>query len=69
MQIHTKKRNKLDPKRLNDLVFVRFNRRMLKKRTVKSKSEKSKDVLVAPDDSRALHRKNPRVKERENEDK
>ena len=41
---------------------------MLQKRIAKSKSGKSKDVLVAPDDSRALHWKNPRVKERENED-
>ena len=55
MQIHTKKRNRLDPKRLTDLVFVRFNRRMLQKRIAKSKSGKSKDVFVAPDDSRALH--------------
>ena len=28
LQIHTKKRNKLEHKRLNDLVYVQYNRKM-----------------------------------------
>lgn len=57
-----KKRNGLDLKRLNDLVFIQFNRKIAKKRKIMKK-----DVLLAPDDSRALHWKKSLVKE-ENKD-
>lgn len=62
MQIHTKKRNVLDQKSMNDLLFVQFNKKMAEKRETK------KDVLIGPDDSRALHWKKEWVKERENEE-
>lgn len=58
----------MDPKRLNDLVFVQFNRKMIQRREGKTKTGRSKDVLVGSDESRALHWKSDRVRERENEE-
>lgn len=47
MQIHTKKRNRLSTSRMNNLVFVQFNTRLLSKR--KKQKEKNIDILVADD--------------------
>ncbi|XP_010419316.1 PREDICTED: uncharacterized protein LOC104705021 [Camelina sativa] len=44
--IHTKKRNRLDTSRLNNLVFVQFNTRIMNKRK-KVQKEKNIDILVA----------------------
>ncbi|XP_010445192.1 PREDICTED: uncharacterized protein LOC104727821 [Camelina sativa] len=43
--VHTKKRNKLETKRLNNLVYVQFNMRLLAKR--KKQKDKNMDILVA----------------------
>ncbi|XP_019087794.1 PREDICTED: uncharacterized protein LOC109127474 [Camelina sativa] len=43
--VHTKKRNRLDTQRLNNLVYVQFNMRLLAKR--KKQKEKKVDVLLA----------------------
>ena len=51
LQIHTKKRNRLDVSRLNNLVYVQFNSRLLNKR--KRGKEKDVDVLLASDASKA----------------
>ena len=57
----------MDSKRLNDLVFVQFNKKMTRRRTAKKRnSQEYKDVLVGEDDSRALHWKSTLVREREN---
>ncbi|XP_056847454.1 uncharacterized protein LOC108832155 [Raphanus sativus] len=48
--IHTKKRNRLSTTRMNNLVFVQFNTRLLNKR--KRQKEKNIDVLIADD---AIH--------------
>ena len=56
----------MDSKRLNDLVFVQFNKKMTRRRTAKKRnSQEYKDVLVGEDDSRALHWKSTLVRERE----
>jgi hypothetical protein len=50
---------------LNDLVFVQFNKKMAQKRTEKKRNGQDyKDVLVATDDSRALHWKQAFIRER-----
>ncbi|XP_050368838.1 uncharacterized protein LOC126786927 [Argentina anserina] len=43
--IHTKKRNRLDTTRLNNLVYVQFNARILNKK--RREKEKNVDVLIA----------------------
>lgn len=43
-QIHTKKRNRLEQKRLNDLVFVKFNARLRLKR-----ADKNRDPIAIND--------------------
>ncbi|KAL1203389.1 hypothetical protein V5N11_033171 [Cardamine amara subsp. amara] len=43
--VHTKKRNRLDTKQLNNLVYVQFNMRYLAKR--KKQKEKNVDILLA----------------------
>ena len=56
----------MDSKRLNDLVFVQFNKKMTRRRTAKKRNSQAyKDVLVGEDDSRALHWKSTIVRERE----
>ncbi|KAL5705855.1 hypothetical protein ACHQM5_024094 [Ranunculus cassubicifolius] len=45
--IHTKKRNRLDTKRLEHLVFVQFNARIIKK--MKKRRETKVEVLLAED--------------------
>ncbi|XP_024011318.1 uncharacterized protein LOC18018938 [Eutrema salsugineum] len=48
--VHTKKQNRLDTKRLNNLVYVQFNMRLLEKR--KKHKEKKVDILLVDN---ALH--------------
>ncbi|XP_075496998.1 uncharacterized protein LOC142533948 [Primulina tabacum] len=48
--IHTKKRNRLETSRLNDLVYVKFNANLMKK---KSKREMGGDLLLSSQDSEA----------------
>ncbi|KAK2656297.1 hypothetical protein Ddye_009349 [Dipteronia dyeriana] len=47
--IHTKKRNRLDTNRLNNLVYVQFNSRLMDKR--KRRTDKNIDILLANDAS------------------
>ncbi|KAK2645874.1 hypothetical protein Ddye_021069 [Dipteronia dyeriana] len=49
--IHTKKRNRLDTNRLNNLVYVQFNSRLMDKR--KRGTNKNIDILLANDASNA----------------
>ncbi|CAN6552248.1 unnamed protein product [Malus baccata var. baccata] len=49
--IHTKKRNRLDTTRLNNLVYVQFNARIMNKK--KREKEKKVDVLLASEASMA----------------
>ncbi|XP_052203671.1 uncharacterized protein LOC127808959 [Diospyros lotus] len=49
--IHTKKRNRLDVNRLNNLVFVQFNAKLMNKQ--KREKERNVDVLLASDASNA----------------
>ncbi|XP_075506542.1 uncharacterized protein LOC142543269 isoform X2 [Primulina tabacum] len=49
--IHTKKRNRLDVHRLNNLVFVQFNARLFNKQ--KREKERNVDVLLQKDASNA----------------
>lgn len=48
--IHTKKRNRLDVERLNNLVYVQFNAKLVNK---KNKMKEKRDVLLAADASQA----------------
>ena len=48
LQIHTKKRNRLTTTRLNKLVYIQFNSKLLNKRE-KIKSKKISDVLLSND--------------------
>jgi hypothetical protein len=50
--VHTKKRNKLTTDRLNKLVFIQFNNRLMNKRA-KIKSKKVTDVLLSSDTTEA----------------
>ncbi|XP_073053848.1 uncharacterized protein [Primulina eburnea] len=45
IRIHTKKRNRLDTGRLNNLVYVQFNAKFINKK--RSQEEKGLDVLLA----------------------
>ncbi|KAK6125570.1 hypothetical protein DH2020_040686 [Rehmannia glutinosa] len=63
--IHTKKRNRLDVSRLNNLVYVQFNSRLLNKR--KRGKEKDVDVLLASDASKAQDWIIPRLYDDEDE--
>ncbi|XP_020268539.1 uncharacterized protein LOC109843955 [Asparagus officinalis] len=47
--IHTKKRNRLDSKRLSDLVYVQFNLRIRTKMDTTRKDGKKRDILLAKD--------------------
>nr|XP_028956498.1 uncharacterized protein LOC103441098 [Malus domestica] len=49
--IHTKKRNRLDTTRLNNLVYVQFNARIMNKK--KREKEKKVDILLASEASMA----------------
>ncbi|XP_052188242.1 uncharacterized protein LOC127798722 [Diospyros lotus] len=49
--IHTKKRNRLDVNRLNNLVYVQFNAKLMNKH--KREKERNVDVLLASDASNA----------------
>ncbi|XP_042396562.1 uncharacterized protein LOC121986674 [Zingiber officinale] len=49
-KIHTKKRNRLETSRLNDLVYVKFNANLMKK---KSKREMGEDLLLSSQASEA----------------
>lgn len=51
LQIHTKKRNRLDVSRLNNLVYVQFNSRLMNKK--KRGMDNNVDVLLANDASKA----------------
>lgn len=51
-QIHTKKRNRLTTSRLNKLVFIQFNSKMMSKRE-KIKAKKISDVLLSNETSEA----------------
>ncbi|KAM7482680.1 hypothetical protein LguiB_007263 [Lonicera macranthoides] len=51
MYIHTKKRNKLDATKLNNLVYVQFNSKLINKK--KKLKEKDVDVLLTSDASKA----------------
>ncbi|CAA0832218.1 hAT dimerisation domain-containing protein / transposase-related, partial [Striga hermonthica] len=62
--IHTKKRNRLDVSRLNNLVYVQFNSRLLNKR----KWRKEKDVLLASEASKAREWIIPGLVDEEDED-
>lgn len=42
--------NILDPKKLHDLAFIQFNRRMILRGEERTKNEISKDVLIATND-------------------
>ncbi|XP_038711795.1 uncharacterized protein LOC120005989 [Tripterygium wilfordii] len=50
--VHTKKRNRLDSERLNNLVYVQFNAKLVYK---KQKVSNDKDVLQAYDCTKAQH--------------
>ncbi|XP_038692977.1 uncharacterized protein LOC119990910 isoform X2 [Tripterygium wilfordii] len=50
--VHTKKRNRLDSERLNNLVYVQFNAKLLYK---KQRVSNDKDVLQADDCTKAQH--------------
>ena len=52
LQVHTKKRNRLTTTRLNKLVFIQFNSKMMSKKQ-KIKSKKIDDVLLSSDTSEA----------------
>ncbi|KAK2655644.1 hypothetical protein Ddye_008696 [Dipteronia dyeriana] len=47
--IHTKKRNRLDVDRLNNLVYVQFNSKLIHKYTRLMNKEVNIDVLLASD--------------------
>ncbi|XP_052204482.1 uncharacterized protein LOC127809605 [Diospyros lotus] len=49
--IHTKKRNRLDVHRLNNLVYVQFNAKLMNKQ--KREKERNIDVLLASDGNNA----------------
>lgn len=49
LQIHTKKRNRLDANRMRDLVYVQFNSKLLNKK----KKKERHDILIADDASMA----------------
>ncbi|KAL8248797.1 hypothetical protein R6Q59_005665, partial [Mikania micrantha] len=49
--VHTKKRNRLDPTKLNDLVFVQFNANLMEKN--KKRKMRNHEVLLADDGSMA----------------
>nr|XP_028949358.1 uncharacterized protein LOC103402067 [Malus domestica] len=49
--IHTKKRNRLDTTRLNNLVYVQFNARIMNKKKIEK--EKKVDILLASEASMA----------------
>lgn len=53
MYLRTKKRNRVDSYRLNNVAFIQFNWRMVL--GCQEKRRRSKDVLLVIDDSRALH--------------
>ncbi|KAK2641469.1 hypothetical protein Ddye_023232 [Dipteronia dyeriana] len=48
-RIHTKKRNRLDVDRLNNLVYVQFNAKLINKKKRLKNKELNKDVLLASD--------------------
>lgn len=50
--MHTKKRNRLTTDRLNKLVYIQFNNRLINKRA-KIKSKKITDVLLSSDPTEA----------------
>jgi hypothetical protein len=50
--VHTKKRNRLTTDRLNKLVFIQFNNRLMNKRA-KIKSKKITDVLLSSETTEA----------------
>lgn len=52
LQIHTKRRNRLTTERLNALVFVQFNLKLLSKRE-QIKSKKITDVLISSETTEA----------------
>ncbi|VVA98685.1 unnamed protein product [Arabis nemorensis] len=45
IQVHTKKRNRLDVSRMNSLVYVQFNAKLMSQR--KNREEKNIDMLLA----------------------
>ena len=50
MQVHTKRRNRLLPDRMKDLVFVKFNSKLRQKKDNKDKDPIKKSVLDALED-------------------
>ena len=52
LQIHTKKRNRLTTTRLNKLVFIQFNTKLIKKKE-KNKAKRISDVLLSSETTEA----------------